>query len=160
MKWYRARVAAALFLCFLFCGASLSAEAAEFESLDLAQVKEIVAANKGKVVMINFWAVWCPPCREEIPGLINIRKSFPEDKLVLIGASLDEDMGALRDYVKKTRFNYPIRLASRDLASAAGVSSIPHMLIFDSKGEVIGNAPGYVPEDALRDFLKKQMESQ
>ncbi len=159
MKRSMACVGAALFL-FFFCGAPSSAGAEEFEPLNFDQVQELVAVSKGKVVMINFWATWCPPCREEIPSLMRIRKSYGEDKLILIGASVDHDMGELRDYVKKTRFNYPIRLAAGDLVNAAGVSGIPHMLVFDREGEVIANAPGYVPEDALREFLKKHMESE
>ena len=160
MKRYTARIFFAFALCLLLTGMPRFAGAAEFESFTFGQLQELLAASKGKVVMINFWATWCPPCREEIPGLMNIRNSFGEDKLVLIGASVDEDTDALRAYVEKTRFNYPIKLAAGDLVNAAGVSGIPHMLIFDRQGEVIGNAAGYVPEDALRAFLKKHMESQ
>jgi thiol-disulfide isomerase/thioredoxin len=148
-----------LALFALLAGTPSAESGAEFETFGYGQMEALVKANKGKVVMINFFATWCPPCREEIPGLINIRKDIGEDKLVLIGASVDEDMAALSAYAEKTQFNYPIKKAGMDLVQAAGVSGIPHMLIFDGAGEVIGNAAGLVPEKDLREFLQKHMES-
>ncbi len=151
---------AALLLAFLIlAGMASPAFAAGFETLGLKQVEKMVAANKGKVVMFNFFATWCPPCREEIPSLIRIRKDIGADKLVLVGLSVDEDDEALRAYVAKTGFNYPVKKAGVDLTQAAGVSGIPHMLVFDPKGEVVGNAAGLIPEKDLRDFLTLHMES-
>jgi thiol-disulfide isomerase/thioredoxin len=119
----------------------------------------LVKASKGKIVMINFFATWCPPCREEIPGLIRIRGDIGEDRLVLIGISVDEDDEALRAYAAKTQFNYPVKKAGQDLVRAVGVSGIPHMLVFNGQGEVVGNAAGLVPEKDLREFLQSHMES-
>ncbi len=126
--------------------------------LSYTEVKAMVMAGKGKVLIINFFATWCPPCREEIPGLINIRKSIGEDKLVLIGVSVDENPQALAEFMRKTKFNYPIRMAGADLVRAAGVSSIPHLLIYNGKGEAVVNEAGMVSEKDLRSFLKKIME--
>ena len=155
-----------LVLLVLFLGISLAAASASadtgkrpFEVLSYPDVQSLVAASKGKVVMINFFATWCPPCREEIPGLMRIRASYGEDKLVLIGASLDEDEDALRQYLTEMKLNYPVKKSGMDLAGAAGVSGIPHLLIFDGEGEVAANQPGYVPESDLRAFLQKIMEA-
>ena len=158
MKRYGIYAIVLLALLFLLAGSPVPAVAASFEKFSFSGMEELVKASKGKVVMINFFATWCPPCREEIPSLIRIRKDFGEDKLVIIGASLDEDMAALEKYAAKTGFNYPVKLAGRDLVHAAGVSGIPHMLIFNGKGEVVGNAAGLVPEKDLRDFLQSHME--
>ena len=145
-------------LLVLLAGGSSSAGAASFETLSLTNIEELVKVSKGKIVMVNFFATWCPPCREEIPSLIRIRKDFGEDRLVLIGASLDENAGALKAYAAKTEFNYPVKMAGKDLVQAAGITGIPHMLIFDGKGEVVVNAPGLVAEKDLRDFLQSHME--
>lgn len=130
-----------------------------FETLSYDDVKTIVAESKGKVVMINFFATWCPPCREEIPGLMRIREHYGPDKLVLIGASLDEDEKALREYVAKMKINYPVKKAGLDLAQAASVRSIPHMLAFAPDGTVAGNQPGFLPEKVLREFIDKLLEA-
>lgn len=159
MKLYLKRGSLVLALLALLAGAPGSAGAAGFETFGYKQMEDLVKANKGKIVMINFFATWCPPCREEIPSLIRIRKDIGADKLVLIGASVDEDDEALRAYAAKTKFNYPVKKAGDDLVQAVGVSGIPHMLVFNGKGEVVGNAAGLVEEGDLREFLQSHMES-
>ena len=159
MKRYTTRFALFLAVFVLMAVMPVSAGAAGFETFGYDQLKELVKASKGKIVMVNFFATWCPPCREEIPSLIRIRKEFGEDKLLIIGASVDEDEDALKKYVAKTKFNYPVKKAGQDLVQAAGVSGIPHMLVFDGKGDVIGNEAGLIAENDLRNFLKSHMES-
>ena len=157
MKIHLQRAVFAVFCLALLAGSPAFAGAAEFESLSFEKLEKLVADNKGKIVMINFFATWCPPCKEEIPSLISIRKDIGEDRLILIGASVDEDKDELRKFVAKSRLNYPVQLAGEDLVQAAGVSGIPHMLVFDGDGDVIANAPGLVSEEDLRGFLKKHM---
>ncbi|MCC8194365.1 MAG: TlpA family protein disulfide reductase [Deltaproteobacteria bacterium] len=158
MKRYGTRVALVFVLLALFAWWPSAAGAASFETFTFDRLEELVKASKGKIVMVNFFATWCPPCREEIPSLIRIREEYGEDKLILIGASVDQDEDELRKYVAKTRFNYPVKKASDDLTRAAGVSGIPHMLVFDGNGEGIGNAAGLIPEADLREFLRSHME--
>ena len=136
------------------------AERKPLETLNYNGFTLLLGANKGKVVAVNFFASWCPPCREEIPGLKRIRESFGADKLLLIGASLDEDDAALANYMDEVGFNYPVMKSGLDLARAAGVSGIPHLLIFDAEGEVAANQGGYVPEEDLRAFLQQLMEKE
>lgn len=128
------------------------------EVYDLAAVQKLVAANKGKVVAINFFATWCPPCLKEIPGLMRIRKAIGKEKLILIGVSVDKDESELRAFIAKTKFNYPVGRAGMDLAAAAGVSHIPHLLVFDAKGTVAANQPGYVAEEDLQTFIQGLLE--
>ena len=158
MKTICVKTVLALLLLISLGGTAVAAAEGTPAPLTYTELQALVMANKGKVVIINFFATWCPPCREEIPGLMRIRKSIPEDKLILIGASVDEDMKALQDYMRKTKFNYPIQMAAPDLVRTAGVSSIPHLLIYNAKGEAVANQAGMVPEKDLRDFLKKIME--
>lgn len=157
MKCIFARFGFALALFVALTGAPVSAGAAEFDSLTFADLEKLVRDNRGKVVMINFFATWCPPCREEVPSLIRIRKDYSEDSLVLIGASVDEDVAALEKYVASAKINYPVKRAANDLVQAVGVSGIPHMLVFDRTGEVVGNAAGLVPEEVLREFIDSHL---
>lgn len=160
MKYTLRKFVVAFSLVLALCvSAAGIAGADELETLTYPGLQKILAENKGKVVMVNFFASWCPPCREEIPGLINIRKNFDKDKLLLIGASVDEDAKALKTFMEKTKFTYPIKKAGQDLVQAAGVRGIPHLLVFDPKGEVAANEGGFVPEETLRKFLQEIMES-
>lgn len=158
MKQYILKIAATFSLVLALCVPG-TVHAAELETLTYPGLQKILAENKGKAVVINFFASWCPPCREEIPGLINIRNSFDKDRLLLIGASIDEDDKALATFMKGMKFNYPIKKSGQDLTRAAGVRGIPHLLVFDPRGEVAANESGFVPEDALRKFLHDIMES-
>lgn len=160
MKKNMIRAAALLAFAAFFAWTPAPAKAADFEELTFSQLETLVKVNKGKIVMINFFATWCPPCREEVPSLIRIREHYGKDRLLLIGASMDEDNDALKKYMAKAKINYPVKKAARDLVQAAGVGGIPHMLVFDGKGEVIGNAAGLVPEKDLRDFIDSHMESE
>lgn len=155
MRRYTGRIIAIIGLLALLGAAP--AEAKTFDSLTRESLEKLVAANKGKVVLVNFFAVWCPPCREEIPGLISIYKDYGKDKLLIIGASLDEDEKALEKYMKKVGINYPVKKATVELAQTVSVTGIPHLLIFDGKGEIAANQGGLVPENELREFLNTLM---
>ncbi|MDL2271634.1 TlpA family protein disulfide reductase [Desulfovibrio sp. OttesenSCG-928-I05] len=126
--------------------------------ISLPELLSIVEGAKGKVVLLNYFATWCPPCKEEIPGLIAIRKDVPEDKLLLIGLSVDEDLNDLRKYARKIGFNYPVRVADASVVRWAGVSGIPHLVIFDKQGALQVNEAGLVEEKVLRAFLQELME--
>ena len=160
MKQYVLRMTLAFLFTFVCCSTVIAGNSSQkpLETLSLSALQPLLATNKGKVVVINFFATWCPPCREEIPGLINIRQSFSRDKVLLIGASLDEDEDALYTYMEATKFPYPIMKAGFDLLGAAGVQGIPHLLIFDAKGEVAANQGGLVSEADLRAFLERVLE--
>src|SRR5256885_5346260 len=70
---------------------------------------------KGKVVILNFWATWCPPCREEIPELVRLQAQY-KDKLQIIGASEDEDgPQKVQQFVQRFGMNYPIVMATKEL---------------------------------------------
>lgn len=132
---------------------------AAFEVLTLENVQTLVKKSGGKVVVINFLASWCGPCKLEAPGLVAIRKKIGEDKLIMIGASLDEKDNELRAFMSKMKINFPIKKAGQDLLQAAGVEAIPHILVFDKKGEVVANESGLIPEEALLQFLQKTVEA-
>lgn len=135
------------------------AKAEPVEYMSYAEMRDFVNQNKGKVVALNFFASWCPPCREEIPGLIAIRKHFDEKSFVILGLSVDTDSKALDTFLAEAGFNYPVKRSGGDLAQAVGVRSIPHMVVFDASGSLLLNQPGFIPEDALLEFLQKHMGS-
>ena len=112
-------------------------------------VLDIVKANPGKVVFVNFFATWCPPCREELPELIDVRKAFPKDKVVIVSVSLDSDRRKLESFVKDMGFNYPVYLAEPDVGGLFGISSIPFNLLYDTTGKLVVGGPGMVGREEL-----------
>lgn len=126
--------------------------------LKLAGLLDIVSMNKGKVVLVNFFATWCPPCREEIPGLVAMVKSYSADKFVIVGVSVDQDVAALPPFMKKMGINYSVFTAAEDIPPMFGVRTIPHNVVYDREGKMAANAPGYAAEADLREFIDTLLE--
>lgn len=98
---------------------------------------------KGKVVVLNFWATWCPPCRKEIPDLIALQKKYGKD-LVVVGVSLDENgLAAVKSFVAKNGINYPVVMGDQETASAyGGITAIPTTFVIDRAGNIVGRIDG------------------
>ncbi len=111
--------------------------------------------SKGKVVLINFFATWCVPCQQEIPGLMSLRKLYPEQEIRMIGVSMDTDYGQLRAYLEKTPVNYTVYHADAQVAQIFQVSSLPKMLVYDQKGSLVVDHSGFVAPEQLKQVLDK-----
>jgi len=116
------------------------------------------AAWQGKVVLMNFWATWCPPCREEIPILIELTKKYP-DQLVVIGVSMDDGPAEeVKDFAASAGINYPIVMRSLELVKGyGGVPALPTSFLINKEGRVVqkhvGLFPGGVYEIEVRALL-------
>src|SRR5262249_27647042 len=86
---------------------------------------------KGKVVLVNFWATWCPPCRMEVPELIKLQEEN-RDRLQIIGISEDDEADDVHKFVEKNGINYPVVMATPELVAAyGGVAALPTTFVVD-----------------------------
>ena len=118
-----------------------------------------LSAYQGRVVILNFWATWCGPCRIEIPDLVRLRQDFAEEDLAIIGISLDAVEAdaiepALRQFVDRFDINYPVFLDgkqkfSRAYDPAGFIRAIPTTVIIDQQGRIYDTHIG-VPRNAAR----------
>jgi thiol-disulfide isomerase/thioredoxin len=101
------------------------------------------AAWKGKVVFINFWATWCPPCRAEIPVLIDLANRY-KDRLQVVGVSVDDgDPADVKQFAKQAGINYPIVMADRAIvAEYGGVAALPTLFVVNPDGNVVQKHEG------------------
>jgi thiol-disulfide isomerase/thioredoxin len=103
----------------------------------------------GKVVMVNFWATWCPPCRYEIPELLELKQEYG-DKLLIIGISEDDD--GPDDVIKfalSKNMSYPIVMATREIVRGyGGVPALPTTFLINTEGRVVTKHSGIYPKDA------------
>lgn len=104
---------------------------------------------KGKRVVVDFWATWCPPCVMEIPHFIKLRAENPADELVLVGIS-SEDENTLKSFVKKKGINYPIASADDLPAPYNAVRSIPTTFFIDRNGVIQSVLVGYHDLEVLK----------
>src|SRR5512136_306367 len=112
--------------------------APDFSIQDLQGNTLNLAAYKGKVLVINFWATWCPPCRHEIPDFIEAYKELKGEGLEILGVSVDEAAApALLDWTRKQGITYPIALATPEMVTAYEPGDfIPATIIVDRKGNI------------------------
>ncbi len=153
------RVNAVLLIACL-CLAALSSQAAEIvpgsiKGMDAKALVKMINDNKGKVVVINVFASWCPPCRKEVPGLVEVRKAFSDKEMTLIGVSVDKTPKALYNFLEGMGVNYPIFLAENKFEENVGVTAVPLLLIYNKRGDLVTNHEGYVDKDDLIDAVKK-----
>jgi len=125
---------------------------------DLQGHLQSLARWQGKIVVLNFWATWCEPCREEIPAFMRIQRTFAADGVVFIGIAVDtpDRVGA---FVRSVGLDYPILLAENDgmeLAGRAGDSAqaLPFTAVVDRTGQVVRTRLGPYPAAALERSLR------
>ncbi len=100
----------------------------------------------GKVVLVNFWATWCPPCREEIPELLALKRDYP-GQLEIVGISEDDDPPSMVSrFAQQKGMNYPIVMATPELVAAyGGVPALPTTFVIDTQGRVVTKHSGLYP---------------
>ncbi len=112
--------------------------APDFHLKDLAGKDLSLASAKGKVILLNFWATWCGPCRAEIPSLIEIQNRY-KDHLQIIGLVVDDDdEDAVKQVADSTGINYPVALATNEIRYVyGGIPALPTMFVINSEGKVV-----------------------
>src|SRR6266436_4389007 len=112
--------------------------APEFKLKDLAGKELNLEASRGKVILLNFWATWCGPCREEIPELIALQNRY-KDRLQIIGLVVDDDdEKGIRKVIDSEGINYPVALTDSDTRFAyGGIAALPTVFVINSDGRVV-----------------------
>ena len=124
-------------------------------SLDI--VREI-GLHQGKVVVVNFYAAWCPPCRREIPHLISLRESFSESDVAIIGISLDDTHEDYARFVKSMKINYPTWRAGRGVMEFFEISAIPVVLYYNRENALQKRVVGLQPLARMRANIEELLQ--
>jgi peroxiredoxin len=133
---------------------SIPAPAWQLQDLDGKTVK--LSDFKGKVVILDLWATWCPPCVAEIPNFVALQKQYKKQGLVVIGISLDDGPKIVSSFVKNHGMNYVVVMGDDEVAMKYGADvGIPITLVIDPKGNVVHNYLGVADKSVLEDDIKK-----
>ena len=156
-----------VFMLFLFgCGKDVGSSpiAPDFSTNDIDGQNITLSQFRGQVVLLDFWATWCPPCRQAIPELVELQQKYRDQGLVVLGFSMDDPQQADDEYLKafkeKFSINYPILRGTYEVArNYFGDANIalPTLFVINKEGEVVDKHVGFYP-GAVENSLKKLLE--
>lgn len=133
----------------------------DFSFPDVSDKPQAISQWRGKVLVINFWATWCPPCLAEIPEFIRLQSEYQARGLQFIGVAI-EDKQEVLDYLKSIPINYPILIAgdagiglSRQLGNI--IDAVPFTVVVDQAGAIVYRQPGELSSEKLREVLMPLM---
>jgi peroxiredoxin len=129
--------------------------ASEFSLKDMSGKTVRLSDYKGKVVLLEFWATWCPPCRASVPGLEKLHKAYKDKGLVLLAVSMDEGgLDEVRSYIKESGITYTVLKGTDDVAVQYQVRSIPLILVLNKEGKIAKRYMGFgSDEDLEKDIM-------
>jgi cytochrome c biogenesis protein CcmG/thiol:disulfide interchange protein DsbE len=116
-----------------------------------------LSAYKGKVILLDFWATWCGPCKIEIPGFIELYSKYRAKGLQVVGFSVDEPVSTVKPYVEQMKMNYPVLVGQgrEDVLEAFGpLIGMPTTFIIGRDGRICKTHAGYTTKDTFEEGIK------
>jgi thiol:disulfide interchange protein DsbD len=111
----------------------------------------------GKVVVANFWATWCVPCRKEIPEFNKLQGALGARGVQVVGVSLDDDADVIKPFQSKNPMNYPVGLATDQTRKSYNLDQLPITVVFDRKGQIVDRFVGLTDPDTIRAAVEKAL---
>ena len=154
MQFRSLHVAVVAALVLLLAG---SAAAKDFVFKDMQGQVQRLSDYRGKWVLVNFWATWCPPCMVEVPDLIALHDAHKDKDLVVIGVSLDSTKVAVKKFVAKYHITYPVVVGDYKLAEQVGeIDALPTSYLFDPNGKAVVAHTGIVTQASLEEYIRSK----
>ena len=139
-------------------GPSIGSEAPDFSLIDLSGQKVSLKDLRGKRILINFWATWCYPCREEMDDLQAIHERYKDNGVVVLGINVREKGGVVKEFVDRFNITYPILLDEEGKVSDIyNVFGIPSSLFIDKDGVIKDIIMGQMNEEMIAEKVDKLM---
>ena len=152
------RLLLALALAALAAPSAFAEKAIDFQFTEVNGKTLHLSDYRGKWVLVNFWATWCPPCLEEIPELISLHNAHKGADLVVIGIVLDyPSRKGVHEFVEKHAIPYPIVLANHIMAEQVGeVGALPTTYLFDPSGKQVAHHEGVLTRDNVEEYIRSR----
>jgi peroxiredoxin len=139
-------------------GAQSDTMASDFSLQDMSGKTIRLSDYKGKVVLLEFWATWCPPCRASVPGLQKLHNAYKDKGLVLLAVSMDEGgEDEVRSFIRESGITYTVLKGTEDVAMKYEVRSIPMMLVLNKEGRIAKRYLGMGSDEDLEKDIKANL---
>jgi len=114
-----------------------------------------LADFEGKVIFLNFWATWCPPCRQEIPGFIKAYENHKDDGLVILGVAVSDKENLVKAFVDRYEISYPVAMGDmKIIRDYEPGNAIPATIIIDRSGRIVHKHVGYMQQSQIEDIFQ------
>jgi thiol-disulfide isomerase/thioredoxin len=149
-----------MLLCGLFASAVAAAEPVDFTLPDLEGKQRSLSEFRGKWVIVNYWATWCPPCLEEIPDLVEFHDRHKDEDAVVLGINYEEvNEEYLRQFVDSHFMTYPVlRMEPVPMTPLGPVLGLPTTYIISPEGERIARQEGPVTGEAIEAYIQRKKQ--
>ena len=125
----------------------------------VSELKKKISEHRDKVLIVDFWATWCPPCKDEIPGFISLYGKYKNKGVEIIGVALDmEGNRTVKPFAKRMGINYPLYIGGYEINEAYEIAGIPTTLIFNKDGKLKIKHVGYASEKEFEDEILKLLQ--
>jgi thiol-disulfide isomerase/thioredoxin len=142
-----------LLLSFLLL-TTLNVAAKEFVFKDMQGNVQKLSDYKGKWVLVNFWATWCPPCLEEMPDLVDLHNARKDKDFVVIGIAMSSSKDSVTSLAKQIGVSYPIVMGDDKISAQIGrVDALPTTYLYDPTGKLVSYQAGLVTREAIETFI-------
>ncbi|KKK98967.1 hypothetical protein LCGC14_2637470, partial [marine sediment metagenome] len=102
-------------------------------------------ALRGKVVMLEFWATWCPPCRMSVPELKQLHENMKGEDFTILAIAVEDTLSKVKRFVEEREIEYTVLMDNKGIDKLYRVSSIPTTIVLDKEGNVVHNQRGFAP---------------
>lgn len=125
------------------------------EILNTEKFKSVLQQHSGKVVLVNFFGSWCPPCKAETPDFVQVYEKYKDkNKFVIIGIAVDQNQSDALQFVKDFNITYPVYQADSSLLSYFQINPIPTSFVFDKDGNLLDSMIGYMSKDIVEQIAQ------
>ena len=127
-----------------------------FSLTDLSGRTVSLSDYRGKVVVLDFWATWCDPCKREIPHFIEMQDKYASQGLQVLGVSMDDDEPPVREFQQQFKMNYPVAMGSPKLADQyGGILGLPITFVIDRNGRITARHVGATDASVIEAEVQK-----
>ncbi|MDP8261897.1 MAG: TlpA disulfide reductase family protein [Candidatus Ancaeobacter aquaticus] len=146
-------------LCVFLLSCSKTTFSGEIKTINGSDLEKKINSNQNKVLIVDFFATWCPPCQAEIPGFVELYDTYKSQSVEIIGVSVDTGGKKLvANFASKNGMNYPIYIATPDVSRKYGIRGIPDTRIYGPNGKLAKRHIGFKSKEVFESEIKELLK--